>query len=236
MGLGVQMTTKEFAVFGRAAGAVGEISRSRLPLARQACAVAPGRARRRLSEGQRRDLPRPGKSQSAAARAVAARHGLGRDRRARPARQECDDRRSIGPAGPAGRHGRDRCGPGAAVSDLVRRGVLSGARSGCRLCAGPRLQRLDRRFLQVCAAAAFRRRDVAAAGHGLRAGGIAAGGAHVIVPRRLHPADVHRRPLLEPSLLRPAVGGAGAARDHRGGAFDARAVEPGMDLARPVLR
>ena len=59
----------------------------------------------------------------------------------------------------------------------------------------------DRRLLQDCAAAAFRRRDIALAEHGLRAGGIAAGGANAVFPRRLHPADVSRRPLFEPSLL-----------------------------------
>ena len=60
--------------------------------------------------------------------------------------------------------------------------------------------------------------------------------AHPVLPRRLHPADVHRGPLFHPSVLRPAVGGAGTARTGRRGAPDAGPVEPGMDLARTVLR
>ena len=57
---------------------------------------------------------------------------------------------------------------------------------------------------------------------------------HSIVPRGLYSADVSRRPLPQSSLLRPAVGGTRATGTDRSGACDAGAVEPGMDLARPV--
>src|SRR5713101_6107777 len=45
-------------------------------------------------------------------------------------------------------------------------GFFPGARPGRGLCAGSRLQRLDRRFLQGSAAAFFRRRGPAVAEHG----------------------------------------------------------------------
>ena len=101
-----------------------------------------------------------------------------------------DDRGSLGAARPPRRYGRDGRRPDAALPDLVRRGLLPGARSGRRLCAGARLQRLDRRFLQGGAGAALRCRDPAAAEHGFRARGAAAGGATAVIPRCLHPADV----------------------------------------------
>jgi len=97
--------TKDFAVFRcrqprrRAARAVGEIPRTGVPPARQARALAPGGPDRRVSENQRRDLPRQGPPQSAAACAVATRHDLGCDRRTRPAHQAQNDRRCLGPAG-----------------------------------------------------------------------------------------------------------------------------------------
>src|SRR5438067_1380779 len=69
----------------RAARALGEVSRPRIPHARQTRVVAPGGTHRRLSQGQRRHLPRQGQPQPAASRAMAAGHGLGCDRRARPA-------------------------------------------------------------------------------------------------------------------------------------------------------
>ena len=69
--------------------------------------------------------------------------------------------------------------------------------------------------------------------YGFRPRGIAAGEAHPVSPCRLYPADVHRRPLSQPSLLRPALGRTGTA--HSGSARDTGVVEPGMDLARSVF-
>ena len=68
------------------------------------------------------------------------------------------------------------------------------------------------------------------------AGGVAASGKHPVLPRRLYSAHVYRGPLLYPSVLRPAVGGAGAPGRHRCRPPDAGPVEPGVDLARPVFR
>ena len=61
------------------------------------------------------------------------------DRRARRERAPSDERGRVGPARAAGRHGRDGRRPGVPVSDLVRRGLPSGHRSGHRLCARARL-------------------------------------------------------------------------------------------------
>ena len=71
-------------------------------------------------------------------------------------------------------------------------GFLLVQRSRRRVRAGARLQRLDRRFLRGGAGPAVRRRDAAAAEHGLRARGTGASRGNSVVPRRLHPADVHR--------------------------------------------
>ena len=52
----------------------------------------------------------------------------------------------------------------------------------------------------------------------------------------LHPADVSRGPLLHASHLRSALGGTGSPRHHRRGASCDRAVESGVDFARPIFR
>ena len=67
-----------------AARAVGKIPRAGISHPRPPRAVAAGGRHHLLPQGQRRDVPRHDESQPAAARAVAAGHDLGRDRRARP--------------------------------------------------------------------------------------------------------------------------------------------------------
>ena len=91
-------------------------------------------------------------------------------------------------------------------------------------------------FCRGRSAPAVRRRDAAAAGHGLHAGGTAPRRRHPVLPRRLHPADVLPGPLLHQPVFRSALGGAGAARPGGRGASDAGPVEPGMDVAWAVRR
>ena len=55
-----------------------------------------------------------------------------------------------------------------------------------------------------------------------------------VFPRRLHPASVRGGALLDPSLLRTAVGRAGQPGYDGGCACHARYAQPGVDLARPV--
>ena len=111
----------------RAAGALGQIPGPRIPHARQARAMAVRRRARLLSQGQRRDRSATREPQLAAPCDLAAGDGLG-TRSARSTRRAAsDDRGRLGPAGASRRHGRDGGRPGAALSDLVRRGLLPGA-------------------------------------------------------------------------------------------------------------
>ena len=91
-------------------------------------------------------------------------------------------------------------------------------------------------FCGAAPGAAVCRRDDAAAEHGLHLEELRRVAQIPCFPRRIHPADVHRGPLLHPSLLRSAVGRTGAPRTDRRGASDGRFMEPGMDLARAVRR
>ena len=164
----------------RAARALGEISGARISHARQARAVAQEGAHRLLPQGQRRDVPRHDEPQPAAPCAVAAGHDLGGDRRARPDVTASGDRGRLGPAGASCRYGRDGGRPGLLYPTWFAEGFFLVQRPGRRLRAGARLQQLDRRLLQGGAGPALRRRDDAAAEHGLRARGVATGGADAV--------------------------------------------------------
>ena len=146
------------------------------------------------------------------------------------------DRGRIERGGAPARHGCDGHRSGAALSDLVRRGLPPGRGSRRRVRARARLQRLDRGFLQSRAGPAVRRVDGSAAEHRLCRRGASPHREDSVFSRGVHPADVSRRPLLHASDLRSAMGGAREPRDDRRGASRGRDVESGVDVARPFLR
>ena len=221
----------------RTSRALGEVSRPRVPCARQAGAVATRRRDELVSQDQRRSRARHDEPQPAAPRDLAPGHDLGRGRRTRCERAPSDERGRMEPARAARGHGCDGHRPGVPVPDLVRRGLPPRRRIPTPPYALARAYNdwiAD--FCQRRSAPAVRRRDAAAAGHGLHAGGTAPCRRHPLLPRRIHPSDVLPGPLLHQPVLRSAMGGARTSRPGGRGAPDAGPVEPGMDVARPVRR
>ena len=91
--------------------------------------------------------------------------------RARSQPASSDDRGCFESSGSSARHGCDGYRPGLSLSNLVRRGLPPGRRSGRRVCAGARLQRLDRGLLQGGARPTLCGGDDSAAEHGLHGRG-----------------------------------------------------------------
>ena len=141
------------------------------------------------------------------------------------------------PARPARRHGRDGYRPGVPVSDLVRGRLPPDRRSGHR----DALARAYNDWIADFCEAAPRRLFAAAmlplAGHGPRRWRNCGGSPAIPCFRGafIRPMFLEDHYFTEP-LLRSAVGRAGTARAGRRSASDAGTVEPGMDLARTVLR
>ena len=77
--------------------------------------------------------------------------------------------------------------------------------------------------------------DGPAAEHGLHGRGASPRRQDPMFPRRIHPADVYRRALLHPSLLRSPLGRTGKPRNYCSGAFHDWIVESRMDVARAVF-
>src|SRR5206468_10122881 len=96
------------------------------------------------------------------------------------------------------------------------------------------LQRLDRQLLQGRPEPALRRRHATAAEHGIRRRGAATGREDLVLSWSVHPPNVCRGTVSQPSLLRTALDG--TRQSNFGGRCpcDTWVEQPGMDLPRAI--